>query len=150
LRQAQFIQSDIAFRRVVGFQEFELASLDRVQNVGELPNTRNGGFIADKYFEAITYVRVFVNYSLAFAHQRILEAIDDVVKEDTGSYLEWRHLHSESLDSGSYTGKILHWAGDQHGGQAKGELAVLTMHFVLIHCRSWSLPSNGGKPSRRT
>lgn len=35
LRQAQFIQSDIAFRRVVGFQEFELAALDRVHNVGE-------------------------------------------------------------------------------------------------------------------
>jgi hypothetical protein len=32
LLQAQYIQSDIGFKRVIGFVEFELASLDRDAN----------------------------------------------------------------------------------------------------------------------
>lgn len=32
LAQAQYIQSDIAFQRVVGFDEFEMACVDRVNN----------------------------------------------------------------------------------------------------------------------
>ena len=45
--------------------------------------------------------------------------IDSIVKEDTGSSLHWHHLHADSLEE--LTG-ILHWVGDQHGGQAKGRL----------------------------
>jgi hypothetical protein len=36
--------------------------------------------------------------------------------------LRWRHLHGEHLQD--FTG-ILHWAADQHGGQAKGRLQHL-------------------------
>lgn len=32
LAQAQYIQSDIAFQRVVGFDEFEMACVDRANN----------------------------------------------------------------------------------------------------------------------
>jgi len=35
LLRAQYIQSDIAFRRVVGYQEFELATFDRDANTSK-------------------------------------------------------------------------------------------------------------------
>lgn len=43
--------------------------------------------------------------------------IEQIVREDTGSGLRWRHIHANTLDE--YTG-ILHWVADQHRGQAKG------------------------------
>ena len=36
LLRAQYVQSDIAFRRVVGYQEFELATFDRDANTSKL------------------------------------------------------------------------------------------------------------------
>lgn len=36
LRKAQYVQSDIGFKRVVGFHEFELAALDRDANTSTL------------------------------------------------------------------------------------------------------------------
>jgi hypothetical protein len=32
LQQAQYLQSDIGFKRIVGFDEFEIASMDRDAN----------------------------------------------------------------------------------------------------------------------
>lgn len=45
--------------------------------------------------------------------------IEQIVKEDTGETLRWRHLHADNPDE--FIG-ILHWGADQHGGQAKGNL----------------------------
>ena len=65
-----------------------------------------------------------MNRETAVAHQRVFELIDDIVKEDTGTGLTWRHLHAISLDD--YGDSILQFAGDQHGGQAKGVFSSLT------------------------
>jgi hypothetical protein len=37
LLSAQYLQSDIGFKRVVGFHEFEIACLDRITNTSEFP-----------------------------------------------------------------------------------------------------------------
>ncbi|KAG6818451.1 hypothetical protein H0H93_004834 [Arthromyces matolae] len=64
LTNAQYLQSDIGFKRVVGFYKFELACLDRDANT-----------------------------STAAAHQRMFHEIDAIVKADTGQGLCWRHLY---------------------------------------------------------
>lgn len=51
------------------------------------------------------------------AHRIIFDTIDEIVFEDTGRHLQWRHLHSPDLNN--HVG-ILQFAVDQHGGQAKG------------------------------
>ena len=35
LLQVQYLQSDMAFKRVVGFHEFELATIDRISNTSK-------------------------------------------------------------------------------------------------------------------
>ncbi|KAK0213592.1 hypothetical protein IW262DRAFT_1301071 [Armillaria fumosa] len=70
--KAKWVQCDISFKRVPGWNEFELVSVDRETNQ---------------------------------------------VRQDTGKDIEYRHLHSPSLEE--HRG-ILHWAADQHRGQAKG------------------------------
>ncbi|KAJ3925577.1 MAG: hypothetical protein NXY57DRAFT_967582 [Lentinula lateritia] len=97
---AQHLQSDIAFKRVVGFYEFEIASIDSISNTG------------------ITYCRVFLTRQTAAAHQRVLTEIDKILQLDTGRTLRWRHIHGQFVDD--YDGHILNWVVDQHGGQAKG------------------------------
>ncbi|KAF9232366.1 hypothetical protein BU15DRAFT_90674 [Melanogaster broomeanus] len=93
LQTAQYIQSDIGFKRVAGFQEFELG--------------------------ALTYCRIFMTCQSAAAHQFIFRELERIVELDTGSRLKWRHLHATDLDDLTASG-ILQWTGDQHGGQAKG------------------------------
>jgi hypothetical protein len=100
LARAQYLESDIGFKRVIGFQEFELACLDRDANT------------------TVIFCRVYLNRQSAFAHHRVFQEIAKIVQQDTGQSLRWRHLHAQSLDD--YDGMILHWAVDQHGGQAKG------------------------------
>ncbi|TDL19151.1 hypothetical protein BD410DRAFT_727573, partial [Rickenella mellea] len=99
LLSAQFIQSDIAFKRAAGYLEFELVGWDR-QN-----------------YVATTFCRAFVSRQTAEAHRRLFHAIDDVVEQDTGSRLKWRHLDSSSPEE--MVG-ILQWTADQHLGQANG------------------------------
>ncbi|KAF7975392.1 hypothetical protein HWV62_9607 [Athelia sp. TMB] len=99
LAAAQYLQSDIAFKRVSGFLEFEIGGLHRDANM------------------AIPYCRVYINRQSAAAHAIVFQKIEELVLQDTGKPLRWRHLHADSLDE--HTG-ILQWAGDQHGGQAKG------------------------------
>ncbi|KAK0227725.1 hypothetical protein IW262DRAFT_1292681 [Armillaria fumosa] len=70
--KAKWVQCDISFKRVPGWNEFELVSVDCETNQ---------------------------------------------VRQDTGKDIEYRHLHSPSLEE--HRG-ILHWAADQHRGQAKG------------------------------
>lgn len=70
-------------------------------------------------FPGFPYSRVYLNRQTAAAHQLILEKIEAIVFEDTGELIQWRHLHAIDLNDNS---GILHWAADQHGGQAKGEV----------------------------
>ncbi|KAJ6462953.1 hypothetical protein C8R45DRAFT_940611 [Mycena sanguinolenta] len=100
LLQAQYIQSDIGFRRIVGFLEFEMACMDRDANT------------------SVIFCRIYLNRQTAAAHQHIFHEIQKLVHLDTGFSLQWRHLHATSLDD--WEGLILHWAVDQHRGQAKG------------------------------
>ena len=118
LLQAQYLQSDMAFKRVVGFHEFELATIDRINNTS---NYRAFLFLCETlvtHLEGIIFCRVFVNCQNAAAHQRIFREIEDIVKFDTGQRLRWRHLHAESSEESQ--GMILLWTLDQHGVQAKG------------------------------
>lgn len=63
----------------------------------------------------------------AVAHRIIFEEIENIVRADTGQSLQWRHLHTNSIDETD--GMILQWVADQHGGQAKG-VVVHTSHPV--------------------
>jgi hypothetical protein len=119
LQKAQLVQSDIGFKRIAGYLEFELGGLE--------PTTRKSSLtsfqyfftyhITDTFLTGVVYSRVYLNRQSALAHQKVFEAIDSIVLKDTGSPLQWRHIHATTLNE--YVG-ILHWSADQHGGQAKG------------------------------
>ncbi|KAJ7693792.1 hypothetical protein B0H16DRAFT_1352014 [Mycena metata] len=108
LLTAQYVQSDIAFRRVVGFYEFELGAWERDATT------------------SVVFCRIFLNRQTAVAHLKIFQAIEDVLFADTGKRLRWRHIHG--LDDGDFENCLLQWMGDQHGGQAKG----LGLHLQAI------------------
>ncbi|KAK0227928.1 hypothetical protein IW262DRAFT_1264933 [Armillaria fumosa] len=97
--KAKWVQCDISFKCVPGWNEFELVSVDRETN------------------QVIVLCRAFLNSECAHAHQILFRAIRSIVRQDTGKDIEYRHLHSPSLEE--HQG-ILHWAADQHRGQAKG------------------------------
>ncbi|KAJ7574202.1 hypothetical protein C8J56DRAFT_1065197 [Mycena floridula] len=99
LLKAQYFQGDVSFKRVDGYNEFELASLDRDANTG------------------LVFSRVFITRETAYSHQLVFKAIHEIVREDTGRELRWRHLHATSLDD--FDRYILQFTADQHGGQAK-------------------------------
>lgn len=118
--RAQYLQSDIAFKHIVGFLKFETGGLDRNSVTG----------ISHHYFKlqiyshlpfisAIVYFHVYLNRRTTAAHQIVLERINNLIESNRGSYLKWQHLHAGSLTD--FVG-ILHWVGDQHGGQVKDEL----------------------------
>ncbi|KAJ6585422.1 hypothetical protein B0H19DRAFT_927021 [Mycena capillaripes] len=112
LLKTQYVQSDIGFKRVIGFYEFELAGWDRDGHT------------------TVVFCRIFLDRQTAIAHQRIFEAIEEIVYEDTGLRLQWRHIHGKTADD--YECKILQWGADQHGGQAKGlglHLQALAQEF---------------------
>ncbi|KAJ7717098.1 hypothetical protein B0H14DRAFT_3522115 [Mycena olivaceomarginata] len=66
LQQAQYLQSDIGFKRIVGFDEFEIASMDRDANT------------------SIVFCRVYLTRHTAAAHQRIFQELNELVHHDTG------------------------------------------------------------------
>ncbi|KIM36354.1 hypothetical protein M413DRAFT_449233 [Hebeloma cylindrosporum] len=103
LSKAHYVQSDIGFKRIAGYQEFELGGLD--------PTTRISNIS--------TYCRIYLNRQTAEAHRLIFHKIDEIVEIDTGHRLKWRHIHSKGPTSAEAVG-IYHIAVDQHGGQAKG------------------------------
>jgi hypothetical protein len=59
---------------------------------------------------------------MAAVHQFVFQQIEEIVKQDTGEHLKWRHLHARAPNE--LVG-ILQWAGDQHGGQAKDDAQSL-------------------------
>ncbi|KAJ6491498.1 hypothetical protein DFH09DRAFT_1105027 [Mycena vulgaris] len=79
LLRAQYLQSDIGFKRIVGFLEFELACMDRDTNT------------------SVIFCRIYLNRQMAAAHQHIFQEIEALVRKDTGSNLSWRHLHGRHL-----------------------------------------------------
>ncbi|KAJ7261653.1 hypothetical protein C8J57DRAFT_1634758, partial [Mycena rebaudengoi] len=99
LLKAKYLQSDISFRRIVGFKEFELGGLERDSKT------------------TIVYCRIFLNRQTAAAHSLIFQKIHEIVLSDTREHLQWRHLHSATIHSEV---GILHFVLDQHGRQAKG------------------------------
>ncbi|KAJ6505572.1 hypothetical protein C8R45DRAFT_1091275 [Mycena sanguinolenta] len=101
LASGRYLQSDIGFRRIIGFKEFEVAGMDRDANT------------------SIIYCRIYLNRMTAQAHQHVFEEIEGIVLEDTGKRLQWHHLHATSLENG-LDSMILSWTADQHRGQAKG------------------------------
>lgn len=93
----------------------------------------------------VVFCRVYLTRQTSAAHQRVLEEVEMIVKFDTGKSLAWRHLHALSIDE--HEGMILHWAADQHGGQAKG----LCRFSPNASCNSnketlrpWNAPSTVG------
>ncbi|KAJ3762632.1 hypothetical protein EV360DRAFT_35312 [Lentinula raphanica] len=98
--QAQYLQSDIGFKRVIGFYEFEIASVDEYTNT------------------SVTLCRVYLTRQTAFAHLQALKEINRLITLDVGYGLQWRHIHGSAVDD--YDGHILNWVVDQHRGQAKG------------------------------
>ncbi|KAJ7262693.1 hypothetical protein B0H12DRAFT_1231133 [Mycena haematopus] len=104
LLASQYLQSDIGFKRIIGFDEFEIAAMDRDANT------------------SVVFCRVYVTRHTAAAHQRIFDEINKFVRLDTGSALRWRHLHGQSPED--FQGVILQWGADQHRGQAKGRLGL--------------------------
>ncbi|KAJ3771677.1 hypothetical protein FB446DRAFT_789369 [Lentinula raphanica] len=98
--QAQYLQSDIGFKRVIGFYEFEIASVDENTNT------------------SVTLCRVYLTRQTAFAHLQALKEINRIITSDVGYGLQWRHIHGSAVDD--YDGHILNWVVDQHRGQAKG------------------------------
>ncbi|KAJ6486646.1 hypothetical protein C8R45DRAFT_930279 [Mycena sanguinolenta] len=114
LLQAQYIQSDIGFHRIVGFLEFEMACMDRDANT------------------SVIFCQIYLNRQTAAAHQHIFHEIEKLVRLDTGFSLQWRHLHATSLDD--WEGMILHWAVDQHCGQAKVLVTSGILHRLSTSC----------------
>ena len=115
--QAKWVQCDISFKRVPGWNEFELVSVDHETNQGE--------FSSNSWFsllclppQVLVLCRAFLNSECARAHQILFCAIRSIVRQDTGKDIQYWHLHSPSLEE--HRG-ILHWAADQHRGQAKGK-----------------------------
>ncbi|KAJ7049809.1 hypothetical protein C8F01DRAFT_1264851 [Mycena amicta] len=83
------------------YYEFELACMDREANTSAI------------------FARVYVNQQSAQAHFLVFKMIHEIVLQDTGNVLEWRHIHG-SEDEKSWEGRILSVTVDQHRGQALG------------------------------
>ncbi|KAJ7571962.1 hypothetical protein C8J56DRAFT_810142, partial [Mycena floridula] len=110
LSKAQYLQSDIGFKPISRFEEFEIGHLDLGSHT------------------AMVYCQVYLNRQSAQAHLEVFHTIDSLVLCDMGQHLKWRHLCASSLND--FVG-ILQWAGDQHGGQAKG----LGLFLVEVACK---------------
>ena len=74
---------------------------------------------------ATVFCQAYLNLQNAEAHEYLLRQINVIVMADNGAPLQWCHIDSESLDKPI---GILHWTGDQHGGQAKGEPSLALVH----------------------
>ncbi|KAJ3817115.1 hypothetical protein F5880DRAFT_1618593 [Lentinula raphanica] len=101
LLNARFVQTDISYKRVVGFKELEFVGWD------------------DHSHTTIVYCRAYMTHESAAAHLIFFRLLDQLVQKDTGESLRFRHLHSQSLKIEDRVG-ILHWAMDQGRGSAKG------------------------------
>ncbi|KAK7053091.1 hypothetical protein VNI00_004412 [Paramarasmius palmivorus] len=113
VRDGRHVQSDIAFKRIPGWLEFELGGRERTTHSG------------------VSYLRAFLTRQTAEAHRVLLLKVHDIVLSDTGQPLRFRHLHSDSIDDLDFEG-IQTWTVDQHGGQAKG-IGEYLQHIAPPH-----------------
>ncbi|KAJ7580435.1 hypothetical protein C8J56DRAFT_1058074 [Mycena floridula] len=68
LLKAQYLQGDVAFKHVIGFKEFELASLNRDANT------------------SLVFCRVFITRETAFSHCLVFDAIHEIMISMTVSF----------------------------------------------------------------
>ncbi|KAL0571531.1 hypothetical protein V5O48_010432 [Marasmius crinis-equi] len=101
LGKSQFNQSDIAFKQVVGYYEFEVAGIDRSSNTD------------------VTFCRIYLTRRNAEAHCLALRMIDEILQEDIGRGMHFRHIHGEHVNNCG-EGLILNWVVDQDRAQALG------------------------------
>ncbi|KAJ7779286.1 hypothetical protein B0H14DRAFT_2631317 [Mycena olivaceomarginata] len=118
LQDTQYLQSDIGFKRIVGFDEFEIAAMDCDANT------------------SVVFCRAYVTRHTAAAHQRIFDELNKIVMLDTGSPLRWRHLHGQSPED--FQGLILQWGADQHRGQAKGTSIASALTTTSVDCTAFA------------
>lgn len=128
---AQYIQSDIGFKRIVDYYEFEMACVDRLNNTSNIHNILYNFILNYLRFAGVVFCRVYLNRQTAVAHCQIFQEIEKIVLLDTGKALQWRHLHACTADEAP-AGMILQWTVDQHGGQAKG-LFVICLSFAGVN-----------------
>ncbi|KAF8315972.1 uncharacterized protein EI90DRAFT_3021720 [Cantharellus anzutake] len=83
LANCMYIQSDIAFKWVKDWYEFEIAAWHR------------------ELRRSVIVCRAFLN-----RHYLLFRLIDEIVQEDTGQFLKWRHLDSPSIKEPL---GIFHW-----------------------------------------
>lgn len=127
----QYMQSDIGFKRVIGFHEFEMTSMDQKANTSKslLANLLHNWITCS--FLGVIFCQVFLNRQTAVAHQTVFALIEEIVFEDTGCTVQWHHIHASDLDETD--GFILLWTGDQHGSQAKGTSKVECIINCITH-----------------
>lgn len=73
-----------------------------------------------------------MNSQSAVAHKYLFEKIRQIVFQDTGERIKYRHLHSENLSK--HQG-IRHWGIDQDRGQAKGSRYIPLLLDTYSHNR---------------
>ena len=76
------------------------------------------------------YCQIFVNSQSALAHFLVFQTIHNIVQDDTGQGLLWRHLHSESIDDPV---GILSFIVDFHLGQAQGTSIPFIYYSSFIY-----------------
>lgn len=91
----------------------------------------------------MSYCRVYLNRQNAAAHALVFAKVEEIVLEDTGQSLKWRHIHASSPDE---LCGILQWAGDQHGGQAKGMIPLLANCIFLNDASPFRFRPTFAKP----
>ncbi|KIJ29181.1 hypothetical protein M422DRAFT_269448 [Sphaerobolus stellatus SS14] len=84
---------DTSFKRVWGWQEFEMEAW------------------FPEYGRSVVVARTFTNSQSGKAHFILFERIFDIMKQDTGIEVRFRHIHGEGIDMVT---------ADQHKGQALG------------------------------
>ena len=126
LQSAQYLQSDIGFKRIVGYYELEIGGMEPKSNIGM-------AFLRVSFIMlipplALTYCRIYMTRQTAAAHHFVLQQMEKIVEKDTGAPLKWQHLHASCADE--LIG-ILQWTADQHGGQAKGRFIFFEQAFLM-------------------
>ncbi|KAJ6455123.1 hypothetical protein C8R47DRAFT_1251161 [Mycena vitilis] len=123
LHLGRYLQSDIAFKRIVDFLEFEMACMDRDANT------------------SLIFCRVFLNRQTTVAHQHVFTAIHNIIYEDTGDFdnmvLEWaadQHRgQAKETQMGCRKGKAQMGSqmGLRWGGEKPRSIAQLSTYIRL-------------------
>ncbi|TDL13756.1 hypothetical protein BD410DRAFT_720612 [Rickenella mellea] len=93
LMAAKRVSIDTSFKRVHGWEEFEIEVWHNASN------------------RSLVVCRAFVTSQSAEAHFKLFKRIFSIAEADTGIAVRFRHIHGEGFDS---------WIADAHKGQALG------------------------------